>query len=148
MAACGDSCGSACQEKIRQEEAHKWAEKQLAKEKAAKAAADKARERAHQSRVDKKLAEYEKQIKSLRDQMHNGNSASTGGSYGAYSWNSNTSSEFAGNVYNAFVANGRTSGWVTAWSPAMSKDYELYCQVGAPTICSGGNTNDAAVYIN
>ncbi|HNH86031.1 MAG TPA: hypothetical protein PLE93_02920 [Solirubrobacterales bacterium] len=59
---------------------------------------------------------------------------------------STTTPGFAQNVADAHCDEiGSGSGYVTAYSPTMNQDYEMYCS-GSPHVCTGGV--DAEVYFD
>jgi len=59
--------------------------------------------------------------------------------------NATTSCEFAANVAAAIPTDATGSFVVTAHSPVTNKDYEMSCQAGTYTVCTGGV--NAIVYV-
>lgn len=110
------------------------------------------------ARQQSKIADIEKQLKSLKK---NGRSSqgsppppsesgavSSGGSTscgGSLSVGPSTTCGFAANVEADYYAEiGSGSGSVYSYSPTTGRYYTMYCSAGTPHICTGGN--DASVY--
>jgi serine/threonine-protein kinase len=58
----------------------------------------------------------------------------------------NTSCGFAQNVEQAYYQTSGGDTDVTAFSPATGRQYIINCTGGSPHFCSGGTTNNSAVY--
>jgi hypothetical protein len=116
------------------------------------------REGATKARQQEKIADIEKQLKSLKKNgrssqgsppppsesgaVPSGGSTSCGGSL---SVGPNTTCGFAANVEADYYAEiGSGSGSVYSYSPTTRRYYTMYCSAGAPHVCTGGN--DASVY--
>jgi hypothetical protein len=101
--------------------------------------------------IDAKLNIYEAQIAALRSELSAGRlpapSASAGTCRPGLSVSPRTSCPFAENINRAFTHSGGKSGLVEAYSPTLKRKFTLYCKKGKPTICSGGNSTQAGVYI-
>jgi hypothetical protein len=54
----------------------------------------------------------------------------------------NTSCAFAENVQAEYYRSG--AGWISVYSPATDRTYDMYCTSTSPHVCTGGN--NAAVY--
>jgi hypothetical protein len=66
----------------------------------------------------------------------------TGNCGGGLSVGPNTSCGFADNVRSAYERSGNSV--ISAFSPATSRTYTMYCTNTSPHVCTGGN--NAAVY--